>query len=274
MKLYGKAQTTCQTIINTFEHPEELPAALAPIFIHRRDEAPCRVWSWSNQMMCALNGTGDARGYRQWQGVGRHVKKGGRAFHILVPITIRKSAQGNEDEDAYAVIGFKAAPVFGFDQTDGEPLPKDEYADWIADLPLIDVARSWGVSVDVFNGEGGRTLGRTSPGRAIALGVENASTWAHELIHNADHKATGPLKGGQSLNEEIVAELGGAVLLKCLGHDQDADLGGCFEYCKHYADQNKKHLLSVLTRLLDRTCRAVDLVLQTAERIETERAAA
>ena len=81
-------------------------------------------------------------------------------------------------------------------------------------------------------------------------------------------------KGGQSLNDEIVAELGGAVLLKCLGHDRDADLGGCFDYCQTYAERHKKHLLSVLTRLLDRTCRAVDLALQTAERIETERGVA
>jgi len=268
MKLYGKAEETCNRILGLFKKPENLPGALAPMFIHRKDDAPCRAWSWSNQMLVALAATNDARGFKQWHKVGRKVRKGAKAFYILVPCT--KKIEIEIDEPKFVVVGFKGVPVFALESTDGEPLPKDEYADWIADLPLVDVARSWGVSVDVFNGEEGRTWGYTSSGRAIALGVENLSTWAHELLHCADGKAIGGLKGGQDIDQEIVAELGGAILLESLGLSHDADLGGCFEYCKHYANQNKKHVLTACTRLLDRTCRAVDLILQTAQQIEAE----
>jgi integrase len=64
-----------------------VPKALAPIFIKRRDGLPCRRWSWSNQLITALHGYADARGFRQWEQAGRHVKKGERAFDILAPRT-------------------------------------------------------------------------------------------------------------------------------------------------------------------------------------------
>jgi len=37
--------------------------------------------------------TGDARGYRQWQKVGCHVKKKAKAFTILAPSSIKNKAE-------------------------------------------------------------------------------------------------------------------------------------------------------------------------------------
>jgi hypothetical protein len=42
--------------------------------------------------------------------------------------------------------------------------------------------------VATFNAEGRTRLGSYCPGFSIALGVENLSTWAHELLHAADHR--------------------------------------------------------------------------------------
>ncbi len=78
-------------------------------------------------------------------------------------------------------------------------------------LPLLSVARSWALSVTAYNGKGARALGYYQHGQAIALGVQNIATWAHELVHAADDRR-GKLAGSSKLSREVVAELGGAVL--------------------------------------------------------------
>jgi hypothetical protein len=65
-RFHGKAKPAADAIIDAFQSGT-LPAALALIFINRPDEdTPCRKWAWSNQLLTALAGFSDARGYRQW----------------------------------------------------------------------------------------------------------------------------------------------------------------------------------------------------------------
>lgn len=71
------------------------------------------------------------------------------------------------------------------------------------------------------------------------------------------------------VKREVVAELGGVVLLKLLGHDHEADLGGCWEYVRRYAGDEKIEVLSACGKVLDRTCGAVALILDTAEALRT-----
>src|SRR5208283_4444753 len=97
-----------------------------------------------------------------------------------------------------------------------------------ASLPLREVADSWRLSVEAYNGAGGGFLGKYRHGTGIALGIENLSTWCHELVHAADDR-NGTLRG-KKIGKETVAELGGAVLLRILGYENEADLGGCWEY--------------------------------------------
>src|SRR4051794_40846156 len=47
------------------------------------------AWSLCNQLLVLLAGTADARGYRQWQEGGRHVKKGAKSIRILASCTRR-----------------------------------------------------------------------------------------------------------------------------------------------------------------------------------------
>ena len=95
------------------------------------------------------------------------------------------------------------------------------------------------------------------------LGVENLATWAHELVHAADHRLT--KLQGEKWHKEIVAELGGAVLLECLGMSCDADLGGAFSYIRSYAESAKKDVVKGCIEVLDRTCECVKLILDTAQ---------
>ncbi len=267
-----KAQAAAQEILTAFEQGT-IPKDLAQVFIHRNDDVPARRWSYSNRLIAALRGHHDARGFRQWKEVGRHVKAGEHAFHILVPHKIT-AKEDDEEKGIKAgdvmVVGFLSAAVFGYSQTDGAPLPGDEdEVRFVDSLPLIEVASSWGIEVVTYSGAGIGALGFFTP-RQIALGVRNPTTWAHEMIHAADHRLATLSKGrGQKLDNEIVAEFGGAVLLECLGLSSESDRGGAFEYIQGYCRKHERSLMSAVTELVDRTCNCVALILQTADELKT-----
>lgn len=277
MKLYGKAEATAQAILDAFKSGS-IPAALANVFIQWDDDSPCRKWSWTNQLLTAIAGHDDARGFRQWQAVGRSVKKGEKSFQIFVPLSkkVERENGSGETETGYAVYGFKTAAVFGYDQTEGEPIAaREESKKFVDSLPLIEVAREWGLSVATYCGNENAPRGKYSFACSIALGVENLSTWTHELMHAADDRIQGGLKTGQQLDQEVVAEFGGAVLLEMLGMADESDRGGCWEYVAAYAASAKKEPLAVCQMLLDRTCKAVALIMETAAKVEaSEKSAA
>jgi hypothetical protein len=276
VKNYGKAPEVGAQIIERFRDPASLPAPLAQVFIRRKDQSPCRKWSWGNQMIVALNGYSEARGFRQWQEVGRHVKKGERAIYILAPCVKKFETEGDDGttEEHLAVYGFRSVAVFGLEQTDGAPLPVDEEAAaWLADLPLREVAESWGIKIQTYDGaEGGRLGFYSTAGDRIGLGVRNLDVWSHELVHAADSRNVGGLKPGQHVDQEVVAQLGAAILLTLVGRPADADLGHTWEYIESYAGKTAKPVLDVCLELLNRTCRAVDLILSTAETMTVDSA--
>lgn len=261
-----KAEEAATDIVRAFENPKTLPKPLAQIFIYRHDNAPCRSWSWRNQLIVALRGHSEARGFRQWESAGRRVRKGEQAFRILAPLG-KKVVDVETGEERVAVFGFRGTPVFGIDQTDGDPVPSvdGETEKWLSSLPLRDVASQWGLSVEAFNAAGGECLGAYQANSGIALSVRNLSAWSHLLVKAADDRNE-KLKGSKA-NREIVAELGGAVLLRLLGSEEEADLGGCWQYVKRHAGHDKAKALRACGDLLDRTCQAVALILDTAEEI-------
>jgi hypothetical protein len=271
MRFLGRhTKEVAQRIIDAFKQPAQLPAALAPIFIHRDDDVPCRKWSWHNQLLVALCGTVDARGIKQWNKANRKVKKGSSAIWILAPCVKKVTEESNdgEDRERQVIYGFRSVPVFAAEDTEGEPLPEgdDRYDSWVKDLPLAEVAEAWGINIGTFSHDGSDPLGYyryATNGQAVMLGVENLATWAHELVHAADHRVSN-LKG-EKWHKEIVAELGGALLLECLGMSHDADLGGAFSYIERYAADAKKDTVKACIEVLDRVCNCVKLILDTAE---------
>lgn len=275
MRFYGQAESCANRILQAFESGR-IPQALSPVFIRRDDDIPCRKWSWSNQLITALAGYDDARGFRQWLDTGRAVRKGEKAFSILAPITktITERADNGEERQRVALVGFKAIPVFGLEQTDivdestwNKRTELDRKAErFIDELPLIGVARQWGLSVKAYSGSAGGALGWFKPGAgAIALGVENLATWAHELIHAADHRLGALKERGQHWLSETVAELGGAILLYAAGYEREADIGGAWRYIQNYARENEVEPIKACTTALDRACKAVALILESAE---------
>lgn len=262
MLMKNKAEEAAHQILDAFSNPDSLPKPIATVFINRKDGSPCRKWTWRNQLIVAINGYSDARGFRQWEKVGRRIVKGQKSFRILSPLK-RTVVEEDTEKERIVVYGFSGTAVFGVEQTEGDSLPnKDDTHEWLENLPLREVATSWGLSVEVFNGLGARCLGQYRHGKGIALAVKDLSTWCHELVHAADHR-NGLLKGSK-VKKEIVAELGGAVLLTMLGYEHEADLGGCWEYIQQYAGTDTENILKACGEVLDRTCGAVALILDTA----------
>ena len=278
MKLAGKhTKEVANRILESFQQPENLPKALSLIFIRRKDEVPCRHWSWHNQLLVAMCGTTDARGIRQWNQVGRRIKKGGKAIWILAPWTKRITEENEEGEETVrdVLIGFRSVPVFAVESTDGDPLPETDESNgqWIQSLPFIEVAYAWGIHVNTYTYKQGSPLGYFAvrpTNQSILLGVENLSTWVHELIHAADYRVTG-LQGSRPY-KEVVAEFGSAVLLEMLGQSHDADLGGAYKYIARYADEANQPPVKICIQVLDRVCNCVKLILDTAETAQSQTA--
>ena len=273
MHFYGRAEESAKRILSVFQSGD-VPAALARVFIHRMDtDTPCRKWSWNNQLITALMGFDDARGFRQWEEVGRHVRKGQKGFPILVPCHVKREVENEktgQTEERPVLVGFKHCIVFGYEQTDGEALPEDQSTlSFIEALPLVDVARSWGLTVKTFNGAKAKYLGYYRHNQAIRLGVAKLATWSPELVQAADDRLGNLTERGQHWRSETVAELGGAILLDCMGLERDADAGGCWEYVSKYAEAAQIEPLAACQRVLKRTCDAVALILSEYDRITT-----
>lgn len=259
-----------------------VPEAVGQVFIRRKVSVPSKDWSWMNRLVGMLHGHAYAAGYRQWQMFGRSVRKGERAFHILGPRTVKVKPEEDEAEDGNPcdeeprrkVVGYVAISVFGYLQTEGKPLPGlEEEPAFLDGLPLVEVARRWDLAVEALSfGDLPGILGQYHRGSGIQLATRNLSTWAHELVHAADDRL-GSL-GDEKLASEVVAELGGAILLETLGFKAESDRGGCFKYVSAYCRRYKRPLLSTVTSLLDRTCRCVSLLLDEAELVAEEKGVA
>jgi hypothetical protein len=168
------------------------------------------------------------------------------------------------------LVGYQPIAVFGYLQTYGEPLPgaEDEPA-FIDALPLIGVARAWGLSVGTYAiADNPKALGYFAAGVGIGLATENLATWGHELVHAADHRLE--TFTGKGLASEVVAQLGASILLECLGHSAGSDPGGTYRYIESYCKKHDRKVLPVCTELLERTCRCVSFLIDEAERLASE----
>src|SRR5437762_162933 len=71
-------------------------------------------------------------GFRKWQDLGRHVRRGERGIAILAPIVApRRHAESDDVDDESVIRSFKLAYVFDVAQTDGADLPRTVFADRI-----------------------------------------------------------------------------------------------------------------------------------------------
>lgn len=232
----AKVNAAVSRIVDMFT-TGDLPAKVAQTVIAQQtSDAPSARWSLGNRLLMLAAGTDDARGYDQWQKAGRHVVKGAHAFSILGPRTVKVKERDEDgtEREAARVVGFFTIPVFPVEATDGEPLAAPDYRPAVLP-PLYDVAQRLGIAVR-WQPLLGDYRGCFYPGRnAITLCTHDAVTFFHELAHAA-HNTFRPLKGGQHVGQEVVAETVAAVLCSLYGFDGFIWHGA--RYVEGYAGEN------------------------------------
>lgn len=258
-------ERACQNLLKVFESGN-LPQAITRTFIEARNyDKPSNKWSLGNRLIMISSDTFDARGYEQWQTVGRYVKKGAKAIYILGPTT-RKIHQENpetsEPEVKIIVTGFHAIPVFCYEDTEGRELPEADF-DPQELPPLFEVAERLGLSVRYFP-KLRRAWGYYDPEeKRITLCTHQEKTFFHELGHAAHAQFT-ELKPGQDPDQEIIAETVGAVLCQLYGIDGFE--AHAYNYISAYAGtENPQSTVKRIMQMLSEVEKCLNVIFENAD---------
>ena len=244
------------------------PAQVATTIIKRveGDTIPSDSWSLGNRLLMVSQGTNDARGFRQWQEVDRYVKKGSKAIYIFAPLTKKvteKDKVTGEESERIIVVGFRPIPVFRYEDTDGEILPKFDYAPKTYP-PFFDVAEKLGLSVS-YQPLRSKYLGRYTPStKTIELCSEDAPVYYHELSH-AVHNTFVDLKTYDKDKAEIVAEFSACVLCELSGISGYQWQG--YKYIERYCGTTDKPetVLKKIMGVLNDVEKIVSIILDATE---------
>ena len=252
----SKVKTVLDTILDQFKNSEKIPEAIALISFPTAN-LPMYKWSLLNQLVCYFTGLTDFRGYRQWEEVKRHVKKGEKGTHILVP-WIKKDEDEKGEEKSF-LAGFITASVFSVEQTDGEPLDYQQLE--LPPFPLMDRAIELGVNVAAIPGSYEHYGYYSQTKKVIALASPEECVFFHELTHLADDKING-VKNGQDPIQEIVAELGALALCQLVGLDGSKHLGNNYRYIERYAKELEITPYGAILKVLSRTEKILNFLLK------------
>lgn len=250
---------------------KELPDMLAKSYLEPAG-SPSDKWSLGNRLIMTMEGTYDARGYRQWQQVGRHVVRGRKAIYIIGPTMRRRvdvdKETGEETVTSY-VVGFHAIPVFRYEDTDGERI-KTVKREPRSLPPLADVAARWGIDTRYDATRHGEYGSYSKSDAEIRLCTDDVSTFFHELAHAA-HSRLEELKPGQDPRQEAIAQLVACVLGRTYGYDVD---GYTYNYIAHYAGSAEPAEVGRMCyRVLGKVEKILDMILGGEEAPAGRRAA-
>lgn len=249
----------------------KFPEAVVMSVIRKREgeEIPSDKWSLGNRLLIHMQGTEDARGYKQWQMCGRQVKKGTKAIYIFSPATkiIKEKNLEGEEEKKIIITGFYPTSVFRYEDTEGEKLPEYNYQPKKYP-PFFDVAEKLGIEISY------KPLKYDYYGRynkssdSIELCSESAVTYYHELAHALDNRLNGDLKKSSEQRNEIVAEFSAIVLCQLSGIEGYEDQS--YKYIKHYCEKDKSNnaILKSIMKILSDVEKIVNEVLNVSSDFE------
>jgi len=236
-------------IFNSGKIPEAVSYAAFPSF-----DIPSEQWSFLNRIIMWMNGTYDARGYRQWMNVGRHVKKGAMAFHIFAPRLVKEKKETGEED--FSLVGFLQVPVFCYEDTEGEPLNYKKTE--VNSFHLIEKAEAWGLDVHAISGND--VCWGAYNGKEIKLATPEECVFFHELSHHAHKLVLGELVPGQDWKQEIVAELSAEALSRIFG--LKTTTGNSYKYIEGYAAQAGLSPVMACLQVLSDTEKVLKLILE------------
>jgi antirestriction protein ArdC len=223
-----KVQPVIENILERFKKGD-LPKAVAlssfPI-----PNVPAQKWSLMNRIIMHFSATADARGFRQWQDAGRHVKKGAKALYILAP-RIKKEKDKKTEEEKAVLIGFMVIPVFRAEDTEGDPLEYEQID--LPKLPLEDVAKKWDLAIKAVPGNTSYLGCYRSESKEICLASKEEIVFFHELAQAAHDRVHQNIKNIPTWKKEVIAEFSAAVLTEMTG--KSSNLGHNYRYIETYA---------------------------------------
>jgi antirestriction protein ArdC len=193
-------------------------------------------------------------GFRAWEQLGRHVKKGEHGIAIMAPIVWRRNRQQNDGDNKEQagdeiVSTFKTAYVFDISQTEGTPLPEFARAKGSPGAYLERLERfisSRGIKLergDLRIAEG-VSVGGTILLKASLAPAEEFSTMVHELAHEMLHQDPANRPKDKTVRE---AEAEAVAYVVCQGVGLDANTASS-DYIQLY-NGDKKTLMASLERI-------------------------
>ena len=250
-------------LIDLFSNPEKIETLEDTVTKSFIEGNPCGEWSWGNRLLMTLQGTNDARGFRQWQKVGRNPMDWQKQVTIIAPL-VRKIHDEKKQEDKTIITGFKSIGLYAVENTYGRKLEDNTPKEL---PPLAEIAQEWGISVryEKIKGE----WGHYSPNKKeIVLGTTDQQTFFHELAHVAHEKIDGKLSMDDEkyAMQEAIAQLTSAVLARIYGVKVDKYT---FEYIAMYAKSHKPDAVGrMCLKVADKVGKVLELILAEKQKIE------
>ncbi len=207
-------------------------------------------------------------GYRTWLKLGRQVRKGEKAFHVLAPLKFRKVVEGGED--VYGIRGFRVESTFEISQTEGEALPEvaknfegtsdaireafTKLAGWSAARNVPVSRKSTGdESLGFFHRDGYIVVSDTlSDLQALSILIHEV---AHSLLHAADFD-----RHSRPTNE-VEAESVAFIVMNVLGFNSSA---WSFGYVAGWSEGDTKIVKTVGERV-QKTAKMIVAALQASD---------
>lgn len=250
MSLDDRVKGAIDTLLKIFED-DNLDKVTCAVF--KGNEIPADNWSFLNRLIMYINGTDDARGFRQWQHVNRFVNKGSHAFYILAPMIV-KTKDEESNEECSMIRGFKAVPVFRIEDTNGDPVITKPY-DLHIPCEFDGIVKELGLNVKAVSFGNRGSYGWYAPARKdIRLASPDIEVFLHKLSHAVDDRFN-KLKPGQHKDQEVTAEFSSAVIAHLLGYK--IAYGNVREYIEHYSMKELMHCLGriekIVTFIVERT---------------------
>jgi antirestriction protein ArdC len=196
-------------------------------------------YSFRNCLLISMQRSGATlvAGYRKWQALGRHVKKGEKGIAILAPMVSKQNADeqatGNESSEetlgkgsAKVLRGFRVVHVYDVEQTDGKPLPEFSAVDgdagnWLEKLEHV--VRAAGIELDYQDDLGGAEGVSTGGTISVLAGLSDAKSMLvllHEYGHELLHKGTRRKETTKTIRE-TEAEAVAFVVAQAIGLDAE-----------------------------------------------------
>ena len=223
----------------------------------------------------------DYRGRNQWKEVKRDIESGSVPVYILAPnmrkfekrsykddngkkITLKKGEKApkgkTEDKEEISIpVSFRGVPVFGDDQTFGKPIVNKSLK--LPELPYTAVAEFLGIKIipRAFSND---YYGAYSPTyKTIELATPDQTTFFHELSHAVDDYILSfkgkKLKGGQQIDQELVAQFSANVIAYIRGYEIKQSTAYTKRYIEGYAG---KDAVTVVLKLISRIERIVEFI--------------